>query len=155
MDDRRDETSSEAHGEFVRRVHTPVSVEELFAWHERPGAFQRLSPPWEDMELLVPHEGIHDGARVTVRMHTGPVPSTWRIEHRDYVANRQFRDVQLEGPFDEWVHTHRFEADGRGSVLEDHIRYALPLGVVGEMAAGWFTRIPSIGFHLPPSFARE
>lgn len=140
MDDRRDETSSEAHGEFVRRVHTPVSVEELFAWHERPGAFQRLSPPWEDMELLVPHEGIHDGARVTVRMHTGPVPSTWRIEHRDYVANRQFRDVQLEGPFDEWVHTHRFEADGRGSVLEDHIHYALPLGAVGEMAAGWFTR---------------
>ncbi len=140
MSDTREEASKEAHGEFVRRVHTPVPVEHLFAWHERPGAFQRLAPPWDEIELLAPHAGIRDGARVRVRMYAGPVPSTWHIEHRDYIANRQFRDVQLEGPFDEWVHTHRFEADGTGSVLEDDIRYALPLGPVGELAAGWFTR---------------
>lgn len=139
-DEAHHETPGEAQGEFIKRVHAPVSVQELFAWHERPGAFQRLSPPWDPAELLTPHPGIRDGAQVTVRMHAGPVPVTWHIEHRDYIANRQFRDVQLAGPFDEWEHTHRFESDGNGSALEDHIRYRLPLGAVGEFAAGGYTR---------------
>lgn len=34
---------------FERTVAVPVSTEELFAWHERPGAFQRLNPPWENI----------------------------------------------------------------------------------------------------------
>jgi uncharacterized protein len=33
--------------EFSQRSTYPVPVEALFAWHEQPGAFLRLSPPWD------------------------------------------------------------------------------------------------------------
>lgn len=127
--------------EFRKRVHVPVPVRELFAWHERPGAFQRLSPPWDRPEVLSHVGGIRDGARVVLRVHAGPVPTTWTLEHRDYIADRQFRDVLLEGPFASWVHTHAFEPDGeRASVLDDHIAYELPLGGLGEAVAGGFAQ---------------
>lgn len=119
--------------EFSQRSTYPVPVEALFAWHEQPGAFLRLSPPWDAPEVLRQEGGIRDGAQVVVRVHAGPVPTTWHIEHRDYIANRQFRDVQREGPFAQWVHTHRFEAlEPSVSALEDHIAYALPLGALGD-----------------------
>ena len=125
--------------EFRKRVHVPVPVAELFAWHERPGAFLRLSPPWDRPEVISQVGGIRDGARVALRVHTGPVPTTWRLEHRDYIADRQFRDVLLEGPFRSWVHTHAFEPDGpHASVLDDHIVYELPLGALGRAVAGGF-----------------
>jgi uncharacterized protein (TIGR01777 family) len=125
--------------EFRKRLRVPVPVETLFAWHERPGAFVRLAPPWDRPEVLSQVGGIRDGARVSLRVHTGPVPTTWQLEHRDYEANRQFRDVMIDGPFTHWTHTHRFERDGaNASVLDDHIAYALPMGGVGDFVAGPF-----------------
>ncbi len=125
--------------EFRKRVRVPVSAEELFAWHEREGAFLRLSPPWDRPEVVSHVGGIRDGARVELRVHAGPIPTTWKLEHRDYIANRQFRDVMLEGPFTSWVHTHSIEPDGpSASVLDDHIAYELPLGGLGEAVGGSF-----------------
>lgn len=125
---------------FQRTVRVPVPVETLFAWHERPGAFARLAPPWDAPRVLEHTGGIRDGARVTLQVGAGPVATTWRIEHRDYIANRQFVDVMRRGPFAHWTHTHRFAADGaHASVLEDHIEYALPVGAVGDMVARGFT----------------
>jgi uncharacterized protein len=125
--------------EFRKRVRVPVPVTQLFAWHERPGAFIRLSPPWDRPEVVSHVGGIRDGARVELKVYTGPVPTTWRLEHRDYIANRQFRDVLLEGPFRSWVHTHAFEPDGESaSMLDDHIAYELPMGALGGAVAGGF-----------------
>jgi len=36
---------------FSRKVALPVSAEEAFAWHERPGALDRLIPPWEKVRI--------------------------------------------------------------------------------------------------------
>lgn len=125
---------------FQRSLRVPHSVETLFAWHERPGAFERLSPPWDRPRVLEHTGGIRDGARVVLEVHAGPVPTTWTLEHREYIANRQFRDVMKHGPFAHWDHLHSFAAspDG-GSVLDDKIEYALPLGGIGQLVAGDFT----------------
>jgi uncharacterized protein (TIGR01777 family) len=127
--------------EFRKRLTVPVPLDALFAWHERPGAFLRMSPPWDKPEVVSHTGGIRDGARVELKVHAGPVLTTWKLEHRDYIANRQFRDILLEGPFAEWVHTHAFEASGsEASTLEDHIAYRLPLGVLGEVGQGFAER---------------
>lgn len=132
---------------YSRSVTVPVPSTELFAWHERPGAFERLAPPWQRIEVVRTDGRITDGARVELRTWVPPsaplgVPVRWRIEHRDYVAGRQFRDEQLSGPFSKWSHLHRIEpGPGAGeSTLTDAIDYRLPLGVVGAFGGGAFAR---------------
>lgn len=120
-------------GRFSRRTAMPVSADELFAWHERPGAFERLTPPWVRMEVVERRGGIRDGGELVMRLWAGPVPITWRALHRDYVAGRQFVDEQVAGPFRRWVHTHRCIPDGpSASVLEDTVDWALPGGALPE-----------------------
>jgi uncharacterized protein (TIGR01777 family) len=124
---------------FQSALDVPVPVETLFAWHERPGAFERLSPPWDKAEVVEHTGGIRDGARVVLSVPTGPIHTRWVIEHRAYIENRQFKDVLQEGPFAKFEHTHRFEARGlRDSRLTDSIDYALPLGALGAAAGGWY-----------------
>ncbi len=127
--------------QFVRTLHAPVSVSELFAWHERPSAFERLSPPWQDVRVLEREGGIRNGATVTLEVRTMGVPTTWRVVHRDFVQDAQFVDEMKGGPFATWIHTHGFSQTASGhSALRDQVEYALPLNGVGDFFGGWFVR---------------
>jgi uncharacterized protein (TIGR01777 family) len=126
---------------FVHRSLLPAGADEVFRWHGRPGALERLTPPWESVRIEAKSGGIEDGARVVLRMGAGPLALRWVAEHCDYVEGRQFRDVQVSGPFALWRHTHRVTpAAGATCELEDEIDYALPLPPFGELVAGAFTR---------------
>lgn len=126
---------------FQRRVALPYPPEFVFDWHTRPGAFERLSPPWQAVELVDKGRGVANGSRVIVRLHFGPLSKEWIAEHQGIVPGREFRDVQVSGPFASWEHTHRVEpTSAGGSVLEDHIEYAVPLGAAGARLGGGFVR---------------
>jgi uncharacterized protein (TIGR01777 family) len=126
---------------FIRRSRVPAPAEEVFRWHARAGAFERLTPPWEAVEILERGDGIGDGARTVVRVPVGPFRRRWVAEHRDYQEGRQFRDVQVEGPFASWSHLHRVEPDGPDAChLEDRIEYVLPLGRLGRWLGGGLVR---------------
>ena len=125
---------------FTKKISVRRPVGEVFAWHERPCALERLTPPWERVEILDQTGGIQDGGRVTLRSKVGPFWSQWQVEHRGYKERQQFRDVQVSGPFASWEHLHRFEADGTAdSTLTDEIRYELPFGAFGRVG-GAFVR---------------
>lgn len=122
---------------FVAEVSLPVSADEAFAWHERPGAFERLVPPWEPVRVVERSGSIRDGDRLVMEMRAGPVPLRWVAEHRDYRAGRSFKDVQVHGPFAAWEHTHAVvPSDGGGSVLRDSVEYRLPMGPLGRLIGG-------------------
>jgi uncharacterized protein (TIGR01777 family) len=126
---------------MVKRTRFEVPVDTLFGWHERPGAFERLTPPWESVSVVARHGGIRDGARVVLRAGRGLLSSRWTLEHRDYEFGRLFRDVMLVGPFPHWDHAHIFtEQPNDTSTLEDRIDYRLPLGALGQLLAGRFVR---------------
>lgn len=128
---------------FTRRSPMPASADALYAWHARPAAFGRLTPPWEDVRVVA-REGAFgtDGYRVTLRAGlAGPVTETWVAEHLGFAPGREFRDRQLRGPFAAWEHTHRMIPDGPdASFLEDHVDYRLPLGGLGRLLGGGLVR---------------
>lgn len=128
---------------FTLRSPVPVSAEELYAWHARPLAFQRLQPPWERARV-VNQEGTFgtDGYRVTIRTKTlGPVHTTWLAEAFDFQPGRRFQDRSLKGPFAHWHHTHLMVPETATTArLEDHIEYRLPLGLPGRAVAGGAVR---------------
>lgn len=111
--------------------------EEVFSWHERPGVLERLTPPWERIEILSPASGVTNGQRARLRQKFGPFWLNWEVEHRDYVEGKQFRDVALRSPFPHWEHLHRVIAGVPAECrLEDNITYGLPGGVVGHWLMG-------------------
>lgn len=125
---------------FRRRVEVRVDADALFAWHERPDAFRRLTPPWAPVEVIEHPADLIDGARAVLRVKAGGVPLTWTLEHRDYQPGVQFRDVQLRGPFGAYAHTHRVEPTPQGSALVDEIEYTLPLSPLGKVGAPFVRR---------------
>jgi uncharacterized protein len=126
---------------FEKRSLINAPAEAVFEWHERPGAFQRLTPPWEQIRLISQSGGIRDGARVEIELRIGPIRKRWLAEHCNYAAGRQFQDVQIGGPFAHFEHTHRISPETPESCeLEDHIEYVLPLGRLGEWLGGRFVR---------------
>jgi ligand-binding SRPBCC domain-containing protein len=126
---------------FVAKSRIEASAEKLFRWHAEPGALQRLTPPWERIEIIEGAGGIRDGDRGEMWVYIGPFRVRWSFVHSDYIEGRKFRDVQTAGPFRRWEHTHLFVAEGAEACrLEDRIEYELPFGMLGNLFGGWMVR---------------
>src|SRR5579859_3971059 len=122
---------------YERKSHIDVSVKELFDWHNQPGTFERLTPPWERVRVIERKGGVADRGRLVLEMKQGPFRRRWVAVHGNYVEGRQFADEQVQGPFKKWVHTHKFLPETETtSLLEDHIEYQPPLGLPGQWLAG-------------------
>jgi uncharacterized protein (TIGR01777 family) len=125
---------------FEKSTELPVPAEAAFDWHCRPGAFERLAPPWESIELLST-DGVVPGGIARLRLRMGPVSLLWVAEHDRIQPGRSFRDVQLAGPFARWEHTHSLEpVSNNRCVLTDRIEYRAPLGGLGELFGGQLIR---------------
>jgi ligand-binding SRPBCC domain-containing protein len=122
---------------FVKQSEILAPVEAVFAFHERPDAFARLTPPWERVEIVEPPIGLQPGTRAVIKTFFGPIAKLWVAEHTEYEKNRLFADVQRSGPFAYWYHRHLFQPTARGTTIyTDEIEYALPLGRVADLLAG-------------------
>jgi uncharacterized protein len=92
--------------------------DEVFAWHTRPGAFNRLSPPWSPMRVVIETDSLKDG-RATLALPGG---LRWVADHQAdfYDPPRRFVDsIGIDGLASlpariavRWRHTHEFEAVG-------------------------------------------
>lgn len=112
--------------EFACEREVPFPVADVFAWHMRPGALERLIPPWADARVVSREGGISDGGRVHVRVKRGPVAFDWKLRHTAFEPGRLFRDEQEAGPFRLWRHSHEFEPAGQGTRLRDRIEWEPP-----------------------------
>lgn len=112
----------------------PFCSEDLFNWHTRPGAFERLNPPWRPVKILrtsnsMTASSIAIGSEVKIRLPLAlGLSIPWHLTHTAYEPPRMFRDEQIRGPFRSWRHTHSFlpEPDNKTRVL-DEIEYQLPI----------------------------
>jgi uncharacterized protein (TIGR01777 family) len=119
-----------------RTTRVAFPVDEVWQWHLRPGAFERLTPPWEDVRVLERTGGIENGARAVLEVKVGPVPVRWVAVHRDVVPGARFVDLQESGPFDRWMHEHEMSPDGSGgTILRDCVTCVPPLGALGAAFA--------------------
>ena len=52
-------------------IDAPVST--VFAYHAASRAFDRLSPPWDDVEVIEPLQRLADGEKAIFKVPVGPV----------------------------------------------------------------------------------
>lgn len=110
-----------------------ATLDEVFDWHGRPGAFTRLSPPWQPMRLVREADSLADG-RAVLRLPGG---ITWQAQHdaAAYDPPRRFADYSAGRPLATvlpWRHTHMFDA-----VAADRTRMT---DRVETTAPQWFLR---------------
>ena len=122
---------------FERATRLSATPEEVWSWHSRVGALERLSPPWQSIESLGEVGTPQIGSRVHLRLGRGLLAIRWTAEHTAVEPGRGFEDVQVEGPFKSWRHQHAFLPVGENSsLLRDRIDYEIPGGrLLGRMAA--------------------
>jgi uncharacterized protein (TIGR01777 family) len=119
---------------YHHQSHFAAPAETVFDWHNRPYAFEALCPPWMNVRVLERDGGISDGSRVVLEITVGPIKIKWALQHRDLISGVQFRDVQTDGPFKLWNHTHSFVPRPDGCSLEDSIEYSFPLPIPMPLA---------------------
>ncbi len=123
---------------FVRTSSFPETPGDLFAWHARPGALTRLTPPWRSLRRLGPEVPLEEGRQVHLQLRMGPCRVPWTALHREVIPGESFVDEMLVGPFARWVHRHGFRSAGEGAELSDDIDYELPGGALaGRLAEPW------------------
>ena len=135
--------------QFTMRSEIGAPAADVFAWLSRPGAFERLAPPWEPVRTLErTGKAPEPGSRTVFQVRVGPFWRRWVAEHTSFEPGRMFRDEQISGPFARWVHTHTVEPMGQYScALQDDIEFAMPLGVLGSaFGAGYVRRRMASGF---------
>src|SRR6476619_202948 len=130
----------------------------LFQWHLRNGAFERLNPPWHPRYIIFKKGSIDNEGIVIVKM---PIIKNlgfkWKVNHKDYIQNKSFKDVQVKGLFSYWGHQHIFSTSSLNSLslysdcinkstLEDNIKYSLPFGPIGNILS------PIVDNHLSSIF---
>ncbi|BBZ29119.1 nucleoside-diphosphate sugar epimerase [Mycolicibacterium madagascariense] len=117
--------------EFESVVDHPL--EEVFAWHTRPGAMPRLVPPWQPMTVVAEASSLANGRAVLGL----PGGLRWVAQHQsaDFDPPHRFVD-QLSSDglrswpprvIGMWRHTHDFIADGPDATrVHDRVEAPIP-----------------------------
>ena len=110
----------------------PGAVFDFFAKAEN---LEALTPPWLHFRILTPLPiEMKAGATIAYKLRVRGFPVSWLTEIVEWNPPFEFIDVQTEGPYKLWRHTHRFREVPGGTRIEDEVRYALPLGPLGTLA---------------------
>jgi ligand-binding SRPBCC domain-containing protein len=118
-----------------RRQELGHPLDEVFAFFAATRNLERITPPWLRFEVRTPEPvAMEVGALIDYRLHYRGIPLGWTSQIEVWEPGRQFVDRQLRGPYGLWHHRHTFSAAGAGTVIEDEVHYAAPLGLLGELA---------------------
>jgi ligand-binding SRPBCC domain-containing protein len=104
--------------------------EELFPFFADAGNLQVLTPPWLHFRILRAPESMGPGACIDYKLRVHGIPLTWQSVITVWEPPVRFIDVQARGPYRAWIHQHTFEPRDGGTLMRDHVQYAVAGGVL-------------------------
>ena len=120
-----------------RSKELPIPLREAWEFFSDPRNLARITP--SNMGFVIhdpaPEPPIRAGQRIsyTVRPLLG-IPLRWVTLITEAEAPHRFVDTQERGPYALWHHTHTFTATAKGTLMTDRVEYAMPFGLLGELA---------------------
>jgi ligand-binding SRPBCC domain-containing protein len=119
-----------------------LPIEQAFGFYGDALNLEAITPPWLGFSVTTPQPvEMGTGTRLDYRLKLHRVPLRWRTRIEVWEPPCRFVDAQVRGPYALWEHTHEFEPAGaEATTIRDRVRYAIPLGPLGELAHRLFVR---------------
>jgi ligand-binding SRPBCC domain-containing protein len=113
--------------QFESELWLPRRREEVFAFFADPANLEVITPPWLQFHTVTPAPiEMRAGTLIDYQLRVRGFPVRWRRKITAWKPPVRFVDEQLRGPYRLWVHAHKFEQHKSGTLMRDHVRYAVP-----------------------------
>jgi ligand-binding SRPBCC domain-containing protein len=117
----------------------PGTPEEVFGFFADARNLEAITPPFLRFAVVTPDPiEMGTGTLIQYRLRLHGLPVNWLTTIQAWDPPHRFVDVQVRGPYALWHHTHLLEPHADGTLMRDIVRYALPLGPLGDLAHGLF-----------------
>jgi ligand-binding SRPBCC domain-containing protein len=107
---------------------------QTFDVFKNPLNLAKITPNWLNFQVITKDVKMQKGAEIEYIIKWLGLPMHWKTLISDYQPPLLFVDEQAEGPYALWRHRHTFAETPEGTKVGDHVEYALPLGVFGQIA---------------------
>jgi ligand-binding SRPBCC domain-containing protein len=109
-------------------ARSPTEIFPFFADARNLGSITR---PWLHFELLTRGDmTMRVGALIEYRIKLHGIPLHWKTKITAWDPPFRFVDEQIKGPYQQWIHEHRFEKSGEGTLCHDRVRYSIFGGLI-------------------------
>lgn len=115
----------------------PIDINTAWDFFSSPKNLATLTPPELEFKILtqLKDKEFYKGMLIDYRLKPLlGIPVNWQTEIIEVDQPKKFIDKQLKGPYKIWEHTHIFIQQDNGILMKDHLKYALPFGIIGKMA---------------------
>ncbi len=120
----------------IYQQYFPLPKDKVFAFFADAKNLEQITPKTLNFQITkMSTERIQKNTTIDYKLKIHSVPARWRTHIDTWEPNTSFSDSQMKGPYSIWHHTHTFEQLGSGTLMTDIVRYKLPAGLVGRLAA--------------------
>jgi ligand-binding SRPBCC domain-containing protein len=125
-----------------REQFIPAPLEDVWAYFADPKNLNAITPPDMNFEIRAGgEEAMYEGQIIEYRVEfVHGLRSLWLTEIAHVRKNEYFVDEQRVGPYRFWYHEHRFVQAKGGVMMIDHVTYAAPFGLLGDIVAALWIR---------------
>ena len=107
----------------------PRPLEEVFAFFGDAFNLEALTPDFLNFRVLTPRPiEMCAGRLIDYKLRLRGIPMRWESEITVWEPPHRFVDEQRRGPYRLWIHEHTFSEERGGTMIRDHVEYAVPGG---------------------------
>lgn len=128
---------------FEHRSIIPATVDQVWAFHDQPNAFQLLTPPPIFVQVHRDGRTSLKAGEVEFTLWFTFLPARWHVRHEAGSTPFSFIDRALSAPVESWVHEHTMRAVPGGTELIDHIE-------IKHKSSGFWSLFTRLFFDGPP-----
>jgi ligand-binding SRPBCC domain-containing protein len=113
-----------------------ASLEEAWAFFSSPANLAKITPADMNFSIISPIDSkIYEGQIIRYKVKVLPGYTTeWVSKISGVNEPHSFVDEQVKGPYALWRHLHQFKKTQDGTMVIDHVQYAVPFGFLGKLA---------------------